>query len=932
MISSSARRSRGLIRRLVPSEHSFGILRGLATASDSPSSSSSSSSSSSPSPPPTTPTPPPPTYTIPSIVDANPLGSGTSTSTSTSTTASTDNDNNNKKIPKSAKVWPRLPPVTSLEEFPPDRSQALRKRQATVRTLKIAADRLIEPPTLHLLAFSAWATMGIASLEGILMCQQWPILESWDAMKFVWWYSVEQLIPSIVWDTQDPVLVARSCHLDPDVLLRSLPSPPLYPLDPEVATTMLRIHLLETTRFFVAGFMMIASIVRAAGVSAGAFSKYEERIRLGREPPLHLVESDHNPGIVLRLCGRDSFTSEVSLQTMGIHLFPVFEQPERVQYLVWKHSEQLHRPVYWCVPEQKYGAAYSWDGFPADHFMFCPPLPAVLPNTNNDRDTPPAQYSYSSSSDQKPILILEADATNPSDPLALGNTALDLTLDDASQGFRRIQERFSLAHPGDPKPFRTLRVYLGNSLEVKRTGGGHRYTLRHRVKYAKEIDVLVDSRAAVLERILDWCRRVAGTERKICFQTSSREYFTSLQKILRCYGYELYDPLDLRALWIQQHQTPPTHSRTKGGDQQEDETANASTKEGSVTTATTTTSSDAANRSNSNNQEGPATSLSVPPSLLGILMEDPMLYDLWQERGSSDFFNSWLPSNSTGSSGGSTSSSQPSKHQESSASTNTSESGSRTHRKNAEMLRQVVKLAKLPRLVHMPTTAETVNAVEALITAGEVDATNCCAILERQEGVAALEYILQQKSDLVRGERHSEWIQDKEDEAAEHVDAGANASNNDSTSTSKESESTNTDTAPPSKGGARWAESRRGRAGGGAGLQMICTSTVYDNLFRQVRVWARMGFSSAQIQKEMDLQFHEILEYSHEAQLDHLMKENDDDDDNDSDDGSDGKEKGDAEKEGGDGNGGSEDSSTKTNGDKKKATTETSGEANDPHS
>ena len=71
----------------------------------------------------------------------------------------------------------------------------------------------------------------------------------------------------------------------------------------------------------------------------------------------------------------------------------------------------------------------------------------------------------------------------------------------------------------------------------------------------------------------------------------------------------------------------------------------------------------------------------------------------------------------------------------------------------------------------------------------------------------------------------------------------------------------------------RWTESRRHRAGGGAGLQMICTSTIYDDLFRQVRIWARMGFTSAQIQKEMDLRFHEILDYSHEAQKDTLLEE-----------------------------------------------------------
>jgi len=56
------------------------------------------------------------------IIDANPL----------ILTKSPNNSNNNtNNHPKTPKVFPRLPPVTGLEEFPPDRTQALRRQQAT---------------------------------------------------------------------------------------------------------------------------------------------------------------------------------------------------------------------------------------------------------------------------------------------------------------------------------------------------------------------------------------------------------------------------------------------------------------------------------------------------------------------------------------------------------------------------------------------------------------------------------------------------------------------------------------------------------------------------------------------------------------------------------------------------------------------------------
>jgi len=739
-----------------------------------------------------------------------------SSSSSSSSAPSSVNDSNKivdiHPFRTRQKIVPRLPVVIKLEEFPPDLNQALRRQQATFRILKIASRRLIEPPTLHLLGLTAWATMGIASVEAILLCQEWPWWESMEAGRFVWWYSLHQLIPSVVWATQDATLVAKSLELDPVTLLRDLSSD-----DPTAATNLLRLQLMATIRYFAAGFMMIASIVRAAGVSAEAFALYEEQIRMGREPPLPIrTDPDVTPGVVIRFCGRDSFTTEVSLDRMGVHILPIFERPDRVRSMVWKHSENMHRPVYWCVQEHKYGSTFSWDRFPTEESIFFDPWVA------SDSRLPLSSLGDEKMKLRKKILILEADATNPHDPLALGNAALDLNLDDASQGFRRLQERFSKAHPGDPKPFRTLRVYLGNSLEVARTGGGHSYTLRHRVRYAKEIDVLIDSRAPVLEQILEWCQRVAGADRRIMFQTSSVEYFKSLQKILRCYGYEIYDPLDLRALWLYKTK----HYRVK----------DQSFGEPNGNVAKQEASSDRSN--------------DVPPSLPELLMDDPVLHDIAQRHGMAGVLSML---------GGSL--------DDMKESSKVDENKDVHYHHDSDMLRHVASMAHMPRLVHMPTTAETVNAVEALITAGEVDATYCCAILERQSGVAALEYILEQKSGLVPGERYQEWIQYDSYGQTASVAPTTNADEESSSISSNDQQ--NDETA----GLNRWGEARRKRAGGGAGLQMICTSSIYDDLFRQVRIWARMGYTNAQIQREVDTRFHKVLDYSVEAQGEQVLAE-----------------------------------------------------------
>lgn len=610
---------------------------------------------------------------------------------------------------------PRLPKLTASykDEFAVSAGNTVgcRKRLATARIVRMAFARVIEPPTLHLLAASACATLGIAAIEGSLLCQQWPFWESWEAGQFVLRYSVEQLFPSVVWETQDAKLVAASLGLDPSQVLQELSRQ-----DVKSANILLFTHLLATSRYFFAGFMMIAQLVRAANVSMGTFDEYEERIQLGREPPLSIQN-----GLVVRLCGRDSHVSEVSLKRMGVNFFPVFEDPQRVKFLIWKHSENKRRPVYWCIHPGLYGSLYSWDRFPTDK-------DCLLPGINK----------------ADKILILEADGTNGNDPLTLGEKAMDLTIEDASQGFRRILERYAAHGLVRGKDFRTLRIYLGNSMETATTGGGHSYTLRHRVHYAKEVDVLIDSRAPVLHKILEWCESVASKDRKLFFQTSSREYFQNLQRLLKEYGYEIYDPLDLRML-------------SKMRAEIKDENGKKAAKEWILLSALL---------------EG------------GTFMEEE-----WNDH------KAFLEQ--------------------------VSGKESSTQHERSEMLRKVAKMAKLPRLVHMKTTAETVNAVDALIMAGEVDAANCCALIDREEGVTTLEEALKLKKDFVQN-KEKVWMRRSEDENAED--------------------------------------------GTSSGLRIICSSSIHDDVLRQVRLWARRGFSAAEIQREMDIQYQEILHKSFAVQ------------------------------------------------------------------
>jgi len=574
----------------------------------------------------------------------------------------------------------------------PDR----RGLESSLRIVRIAVDGVFEPSAVALLAASTSAVLAIGAFEGAMLCNE---LHG----PFIFRYAVEQLLPSCVWSTQDATIVATAMGLDPQTVLQNL-----EPSVPSDAQTILRTQLLAAARSMAAGFMLLAQLVRVGTIGADAPTVYKERIRKGQEPPML------SSPLIVRLCGRESDVTTTSLRRMGRHLLPVYEDPDRVSHLAWGKRY----PVYWCVRPGRYGYSYWWRDFPVDECCFL------------------------DSSTGRKVLLLEADATNADDPLALGDHALDLTIDDAAQGFRRIEELYRRKE-GMPK-FGVLRVFLGYSLELSKSGGGHAYTLRHRVRFAKEVDVLIDSRAPVLKEILRWCDRVADKDRRILFQTSSRQYFLNLRLLMKKYGYKIYDPLDWRML---------------------DELEEAEATEGEVKTNTEDTYE----------------------SLLQVLVDEQYM----------DYASQGVISGND----------------------EKTEAKSRD-KAMRQRLRQIIKLSRLPRIVYYGNTAETVNAVQALVNAGEVEVANCCAILDKEEGMSFLTMVLDEQSDdLVHHEQ-----------------------------------STN----PIKKG-------ERARTTPKSGLHIVCSSTIYDDLFRQVRHWTRKGYTAKQIQTELDIRFEDILQETREV-------------------------------------------------------------------
>ncbi|KAL1523608.1 hypothetical protein AB1Y20_018544 [Prymnesium parvum] len=126
------------------------------------------------------------------------------------------------------------------------------------------------------------------------------------------------------------------------------------------------------------------------------------------------------------------------------------------------------------------------------------------------------------------------------------------------------------------------------------------------------------------------------------------------------------------------------------------------------------------------------------------------------------------------------------------------------------------EIERLPRLVHCTTTAQTISSLQALVKPrlgrrGLVNPSRCCALLDRAESVEALE--------------------DAHDEGHNrHAELHAELSESLHEAATKEAHQ-------PSR------------------VHIICTAVLYDDLLRQVRVWARLGHSAQEIQSELDSRF-----------------------------------------------------------------------------
>eukprot|EP00434_Breviolum_minutum_P019066 symbB.v1.2.016807.t2/scaffold1292.1/size223628/5 len=378
-------------------------------------------------------------------------------------------------------------PQRCLAEWSAERAQ---------RLLKIILDTAADRSAARRLSSCLLITLGAGMIEGSL-------LVNWSnsaAAGFVLRYACEQLLPSLIWCTQDASLVSEAMGIDPQVLLKNLEGP-------EGASRLLAVGQCHAVRSVSAGFNLLAHLFRFSQITNNVMKQFEEKVRKGRDVPLSSGAKER----VIRLCGEFSYATYAAAAKSGrFHILAVMD-PQNMPMLTEQLTYGFKYPLFLNVPSKLWGQPDIWQPLLGE---------AVRPS-----------WLLQGVAGRNQVLCK---------PSKVGS----LQPRQASNAFRAISFVVlrSLAAQGvDTSTVQLLRVYLGDSHELSTTGAGARFTCRERVESRREADVLVDFHAPILRRLRLWALDNAvpvpveqgDAYPTICFETTCPERFQNLAHLMR---------------------------------------------------------------------------------------------------------------------------------------------------------------------------------------------------------------------------------------------------------------------------------------------------------------------------------------------------------------------------------------------------------------
>ncbi|CAB9522991.1 expressed unknown protein [Seminavis robusta] len=472
--------------------------------------------------------------------------------------------------------------MTSTPAPPSSGAMTSEERWSQIRRTIAEGRSRMAGGTLYTLMAGAGAVAVLGGFEGWLCIKPSKNLgasavrlTTFQRLWFVGRYSLTQIIPSVIQESQPTGVIAQVLGLPRENFYSSPCSAP--------PQRHLMINRLRAIRGALAGSVILSQVLAIMDVLGQTRTAYVNRIRLGREPPL---EDFTRQGVVIRLQGQASLLCNLTMAREGRrHFFPIVENPKHpdIVSLVNDHAlalsseEQSHLtskkppprvPVFWHCRDGGYSHKSSWRGMSVPFSWLFTTTTTTQPtpsDDNNDNTQPPRR-----------LLILEADAT-PGDNTAMslrqvGVDDFDLDLYEVAQGFTQVQSLvINNKNTGDDA-FDTIRILLVDTDAKYQSGGGRQMTVREHATELGLADVIVDARDPLvfsmkgwLEQFYNqqqqqpstsssWTQLLLGTRsttqqrrgrKPVILETPRRDWFLSIQAELVEHGnYQVMDRAD----------------------------------------------------------------------------------------------------------------------------------------------------------------------------------------------------------------------------------------------------------------------------------------------------------------------------------------------------------------------------------------------------
>lgn len=94
-----------------------------------------------------------------------------------------------------------------------------------------------------------------------------------------------------------------------------------------------------------------------------------------------------------------------------------------------------------------------------------------------------------------------------------------------------------------------VRILLTDTSQNIITGSGHKYTVQDHLKKYNEVDIIIDAKKPLIEKIVSWVnssfeklqKQEPSADRIIVFNTNNQEYYQTIKFVLEQHGWQVID-------------------------------------------------------------------------------------------------------------------------------------------------------------------------------------------------------------------------------------------------------------------------------------------------------------------------------------------------------------------------------------------------------